>query len=306
MSAMMEIQFPPQYRYAKYVPFDKSIVPDDLLYDILLSNNQYQSETRRKVISGLTNIETRHPTLHDSNMSLREWLMSIQNPHNKDFIFEHVEASNDDIAVIYPTTYDDTVKDFLNQITEHMRSHFSQPNDLLSTSKSLNTRTSTRDDSTIAYGKKLATIFASNPQDPPVTPPKPLPKPKTIYYGAADAPSKTYLNHLTQPKQTSPPALIPPNSQAPKPPAAPVSSNSPNTIQQQIMNRLSKLEKASADVNSKLESKFKEFEAKREADQDKLIHSVTAVVTTSLTSSLPQLIAAQLKVAFQDTEGEKS
>ena len=71
------------------------------------------------------------------------------------------------------------------------------------------------------------------------------------------------------------------------------------------MNRLTQLEKANVDVNTKLDSKFQELEAKREADQTKLLTSVTEVVTTSLSNSLPQLIAAQLKVAFQNKEGEE-
>ena len=313
MSALMEIQFPPQYRYAKYIPFDKSIVPDDLLYDILLSNNEYQGTTRRKVISGLSDLYTQHPILSGSPITIREWLMSIKNPHSQDFVFEHVESSNDDIAVIYATTYDDTVREFLNHLTEHIRSTFSHPNDLLSTKKSLNTRTTTKSDSAKAYTKRLTSIFASNPQDSSSPPPKTPPKTKTIYYGAAESVQKTYLNHLMKPKQATPPAVTPPNSQASKksssspsdtiPPDS-TTAQSPSPVQQQIMNRLTQLEKANVDVNTKLDSKFQELEAKREADQTKLLTSVTEVVTTSLSNSLPQLIAAQLKVAFQNKEGE--
>ena len=314
MSALMEIQFPPQYRYAKYIPFDKSIVPDDLLYDILLSNNEYQRATRRKVISGLSSSSTQHSTLSGSPLTIREWLMSIKNPHTQDFIFEHIESSNDDIAVIYASTYDDTVRDFLNHLMEHIRSTFSHPNDLLSTTKSLNTRTSTKSDSAKAYSQKLNSIFASNPQDPSSPPPKTPPKTKTIYYGAADSVPKTYLNHLMKPKQAPSSAVTPPSSQAtPKTPPPPPASNpptstatqSPSPVQQQIMDRLTQLEKANIDVNTKLDSKFKEFEAKRTADQTKLLTTVTEVVTASLTNSLPQLIADQLKVAFRDKEGEE-
>ena len=301
MSALMELQFSPQYRFAKYIPFDKTIVPDDLLYDILLSNNEYQAATRRKIISGLSDLTVQHPTITESTLTIRDWLMSIKNPQNGDYIFEHVESSQDDIAVIYSSTYDDTVKDFLNHITEHIRSTFAHPNDILSTTKSLNTRTNTRSDASKAYNKKLTSIFASNPQDPPSAPPKTPRKPKTIYYGAADSVQKTFLNHLTKPAPASPPAVTPPSSQATKS-SSPKSS--PDSVQQQIMHRLSKLEKANDDTNAKLDSKFKEMEEKREADHVKMISSVTDVVTTSMANTLPQLIAAQLKVAFQQEEGE--
>ena len=301
MSALMELQFAPQYRFAKYIPFDKTIVPDDLLYDILLSNNEYQSATRRKIITGLSDLTIEHSTLTESTFTIRDWLLSIKNPQNEDYIFEHVESSQDDIAVIYSSTYDETVKDFLNHITEHIRSTFTHPNDILSTTKSLNTRTNSRSDASKAYNKKLTSIFASNPQDPPSAPPKTPPKTKTLYYGAADSVQKTYLNHLTQPAQTLPPAVTPPSSQAPKPSP---SKSPPDSVQQQIMHRLSKLERANEDTNTKIDSKFKEMEEKREAAQAKMISSVTEVVTNSMATTLPQLIAAQLKVAFQQEEGE--
>ena len=298
-SALMNIKFPPTYRFAKFIPFDKSIVPDDLLATILLSNNQYQASTRRRVISGLSNIHTQHNTLCDSTSSLREWLMTIQNPSNSDYIFEHVEPSNDDLALIYATVYEDTVNDYLKQITEHLRSHFAHPNDLLSTTKSLNTRTRSKSNSSIEYTQKLTSIFASNPQDPSFTAPKTPPKPKKIYYGAADSAQKAYLNHLMQPAKPAPkPTVTPPHSQSK--PSKKASPSTPDPIQQQIMDRLSNLEN---NVDKKIDTKFQELEAKREADQAKFIQSVSTVVTSSLSNSLPQLIAEQLKVAFQG-EGE--
>ena len=295
-AALINIRFPPRYRYAKFVPFDKVIVPDELLNTILMSNNEYQSTTRRKIISGFSDIEHPHKTISGSKMSFREWIMSIQNPSSQEYIFEHIESSRQDIAIIFATPYADTVRDFLNKITEHLRSTFLQPNDLLSTTTTLNTRTSKVTDASLAYSKTLATCYAGNPQDPSPAR-KPPPKPKKIYYGAADSVQKTQLNHIMQSKK-SPPPVTPPK---PKPP-------SPSDDPHNVLQRLEKLEKESASnfekITSRMDSKFRDLDAKREADQTKLIHSVTSVVTTSLSSSLPQLIAEQLKVAFQSTEGE--
>ena len=304
-AALMDIQFSPSYRYAKYVPFDKTIVPDDLLYDILLSNNQYQAATRRKVITGLSDSSQSHPTLAGSPTTIREWLMSIKNPRTNEFIFEHVEVSRDDLAVIYSTDYEDTVRDFLNHITEHIRGTFSHPNDILSTTKNLNTRTSSKTAASLAYAKKLASIFANNPQDPQPSPPKPPPKPKTIYYGAADSVQTTYLNHLTQPKQAPKKAAPSPHSQSAKTTSQPVTPPPSQNDTESITSRLDRLEQAHqthmSQVDAKLDRHFQAMEKKQEESQEKVIATVTTVVTTTL----PQLITEQLKVAFQKQEGEK-
>ena len=299
MEALMELDLSKQYRYAKFIPFDRTIVPQELLYDILLSNNTYQASTKRRVISGISDIHLQHETLTGSTSSFCEWLSSIQNPATKEFIFEHVEEAKENVAIIYSTAFEDTISDFLNKLTEHLRSYFSHPNDLLSTTTTLNTRTPRKKSYSVEYSKKLHSIFAVNPQDPaPTPPPAPKPKAKRIYYGAAENADKTYLNHLTQPpSQTQTPKtkpVTPPNSQPPSP---------SNNAHQQLLKRISKLENDSAQQFQAINSRFTEFESKREADQAKLLQSVTTVVTSSLSSSLPQLIADQLKVAFRP-EGE--
>ena len=304
-SALMDIQFPPYYRYAKYVPFDKTIVPDELLYDILLSNNQYQANTRRKVITGLSDCSQSHSTLEGSPSTIRDWLMSIKNPRTNEYIFEHVEVSRDDLAVIYSTDYEETVRDFLNHITEHIRGTFSHPNDILSTTKNLNTYMSSKTTASQAYAKKLASIFASNPQDPPPPPPKVSPKPKTIYYGAADSVQTTYLNHLTQPKQPPPKTGSPPHSTSKNTASKPVTPPPSQHESESIISRLDRLEQVQqnhmSQVDAKLDRHFKEMEKKQDENQEKVIATVTTVVTTTL----PQLITEQLKVAFQQQEGEK-
>ena len=292
-SALMAITFPPRYRYAKFIPFDKTIIPDELLNTILISNNEYQATTRRKVISGLTDIDHLHDTLDGEQMSFRDWIMLQKNTSTGDFVFEHIEPSRQDVAIIYPSVYADTVRDFLNKITEHLRTTFKYPNDFLSTSATLNTRTSKTSDASIAYGKTIASLFTGNPQDPSPPPSKPAPKPKKIYYGAADSAPKTHYNHLTQSQKSTPPPVTPPKKQ---PPSAPSDHNN-------VLQRLEKLEKESTSnfekITTRMDNKFRDLEAKREADQSKFLNTVTTVVTDSLASSIPQLIADQLKVAFQ-------
>ena len=78
------------------------------------------------------------------------------------------------------------------------------------------------------------------------------------------------------PKTNPPSSPTPPVSQ---PATSKPSSSSLSPVQQQIMNRLSKLQQASSTQMETIETKFKELESKREADQAKLIQSVTSVAT---------------------------
>ena len=55
-----------------------------------------------------------------------------------------------------------------------------------------------------------------------------------------------------------------------------------------------------------MDTRFESIAKQREEDQTQMIQAVTSTVTEVMTSSLPQLIAAQLKVASTGGGGEKS
>ena len=53
-----------------------------------------------------------------------------------------------------------------------------------------------------------------------------------------------------------------------------------------------------------MESRFDDLAKTKTQDKKEIIHAVTNAVTQVLTSSLPQLITEQLKVAIASNDGE--
>ena len=302
-NALMNIDFSSFYRYAKFIPFDKTIIDDATLNNVLISNNTYQHATKRRILKGITSITDLHPTVDNSTSSIRDWLLSFDNQQpspDQEFIFEHVETSvNGDLVLIYSSSYSDTVNHFLNHFEAHLRAKFRDPNSLYHSSTPFSTGSSSSHPNA-DYGRKIAALYSNNPQEaaPPVSPPKP----KQLYYGAADSAPDTYLNHL----MTPPPSKKnkPQNSTKPKTPPSPTPQPPPayDTI---ILDRLSQLEKSTAKLSSSVDSRFNEFTKSKEQDKAAMISAVTTTVTQVLTTSLPQLIAAQLKVATTNSGGEQ-
>ena len=305
-SALMEVDFLSTYRYAKFVPFNKSIVPDEILYNILLENNNYQSTSRRRTIKGLASIFTSHTTLEYATSSVQTWLLSQQvstttataSDPKDTFLFEHVEPSvSNDTVLIYPMHYESEVSSFLNNFEELLRSQFLHPREIYDPDQPLVTGRSRPIPNGTAYGQKLAALYNFNPQEAPPPTPSPV-KPTKLYYGAADKAENTYLNHLMQdPPKKSKKTKVPP-SRVDQPPA--VNPDDP------ILLRLDKLEESNRLLSQSVDTRFESITKQREEDQTQMIQAVTSTVTEVMTSSLPQLIAAQLKVASTGGGGEKS
>ena len=303
-NALMNIDFSSFYRYAKFIPFNKSIVDDATLNNILMSNNTYQNTTKRRTVKGLTSITTVHPTHDNSTISIRDWLLSFDNQQPSpahEHIFEHVETSVDgDLVLIFQSHFMETVNHFLNHFEAHLRAKFVDSNSLFKSSTPFSTGTPLTL-SNAEFKKKIAAMYSNNPQDASTTPISP-PKPKKLYYGAADSAPDTYLNHLMQPK--SPPKTKPTKKSAPITPPQP-SPPPPSTPDPSILARLSHLEKTTSQISSSIDARFAELAQKKEQEQAAMITAVTTTVTQVMTSSLPQLIADQLKVAITPSDGEK-
>ena len=306
-SALMDINFLAQYRYAKFVPFNKAIVPDEVLYNILLENNYYQTTSRRRTVKGLSSIFISHPTLTETTSSVQQWLLSMQVPPSNSsngsdsqdtYLFEHVEPSvSNDTVIIYPTHYESEVSTFLNHFEEQLRSYFLHPIDIFDPDQPLTTGRSRPVSNGEAYGKKLAALYNFNPQEAPQPTPSP-PKPTRLYYGAAKNAEDTYLNHLTQ---KSPP-------KKPQKKASPtrIEPSPPPSQDDTILRRLDKLEESNKLLAQSVDNRFKDLTQRREDEQNKMILAVTSAVTNIMTSSLPQLIADQLKVASAESGSETS
>ena len=177
-NALMQIDFSSYYRYAKFIPFDKSIVNDATLNNILISNNTYQYATKRRTLKGITSITTLHPTVDNSSTSIRNWLLSIDNQQaqqEREFIFEHVETSVDgNLVLIFSSTYTDTVNDFLNHFEAHLRAKFRDSTSLFNSSTPFSTGAPSISSSKTEYGRQLAALYSTNPQDTPVVEKKPI------------------------------------------------------------------------------------------------------------------------------------
>lgn len=50
--AMMKLQFNSTYSKAKFIPFNKIFVPDDIMANIIKTNNVYIYNTRKKIFEG--------------------------------------------------------------------------------------------------------------------------------------------------------------------------------------------------------------------------------------------------------------
>ena len=314
-NALMNIDFSLQYRYAKFIPFNKSIVDDETLNNILISNNSYQQNTRRRIIKGLTSIYDDHSTLDNQQLSIRDWLLSIDNNKqspNQEYIFEHVETSvNNDTVLIYASHYQDTVQDFLNHFEAHLRGIFVDPNSFFQSSVPFSTGTSSSP-SNSEYGRKIAALYATNPQEASTVSPSP-PRPKKLYYGAADSAPDTYMNHLMKPKspakkspapskKTAPPRQPPPTQPAPSPqPPQIIPASQPDSS---LLARISQLEESTSKLSSSIDARFEAIERQKEQDKSAMITAVTTAVTNVMTSSLPQIISEQLKVATTSSGGE--
>ena len=301
-NALMNIDFSTFYRYAKFIPFNKTIVDDATLNNILISNNTYQHSTKRRTVKGLSSITDEHPTLDGNHSSIRNWLLTFDNqqsPPNHEFIFEHVETSVDgDLVLIFQSHFIDTVNHFLNHFEAHLRAKFRDPNSLYKPSVQFSTGASLSA-SNVEFKKKIAAMYSTNPQDASIPTVSPH-KPKKLYYGAADSAPDTYLNHLMQPK-TPPKSKPKPKTNSVTPTSSPKSSQ---TTDPSILERLSQLEQTTTKISSSIDARFAELERKKEQEQAAMISAVTNTVTTVMTSSLPQLIADQLKVAITPSDGE--
>ena len=318
-NALINIDLSSNYRYAKFIPFNKSIIDDATLQNILISQNTYQHATKRRTIKGLTSIYDNNPTLDNKTESIRDWLLSIidtQSESQQEFIFEHVETSvNGDTVLIYPSHYNSTVLDFVNHFEAHLRGKFADSNSLY-TSVPFSTGTS-QTDAIKEYGRQIAARF-NNPQDgSPSPPPAVSPtKPRQLYYGAADSAPDTHFNHLMKPSQSakkpatqkSKPKIVP---QSP-PPTQPVSQPPPSTPEPSVLERLAKLETSTAKQFQQIsksittiDSRFEDLDKKRAQDKTVMITAVTTAVTQVMNQTLPQIIADQLKVATEPDGGEK-
>ena len=299
-TTLMDLDLTADYSYAKFIPFNKSIVPDDILFNILLSNNQYQSTSRRRIVSGLQNIHHTKETRTQSNESFISWIRSLT--HSDQPLFEHVEYTNTgSVVFIYNATTEDPAMEFLSNLPSLARNHFSNAQDLFDPHKPFQFSKRSISSTQQTYSKRIASLYATNPQEPSVQSPIPKPsKHRNLYYGAADSAPQTQLNHLmkTSPKKTSPA----PQPQKPPPPVTP-----PPSQPEAILQRLENLEKQSKqDINqltNQMNARFSALDKQKENEKKQLLETVSSVISTTISNTLPQLIADQLKVALQP-EGE--
>ena len=56
VEAMVLIDITKQYKFGKFVPFNRSDISDESMNKMLSMNNTYHNETRKKTIMGLGNI----------------------------------------------------------------------------------------------------------------------------------------------------------------------------------------------------------------------------------------------------------
>ena len=211
-----------------------------------------------------------------------------------------METSVDgNLVLIFSSTYTDTVNDFLNHFEAHLRAKFRNSTSLFNSSTPFSTGAPSISSSKTEYGRQLAALYSNNPQEAAST--TSPPKPKKLYYGAADSAPDTYLNHLMQP---SPSKKASPLKNPPIAPVSPSSKKSPPTTDPTLMDRLSKLEKSTSKLSESIDTRFADLEKKQAADKAALITAVTTTVTTVMSNSLPQLIADQLKVAITSRDGE--
>ena len=89
----------------------------------------------------------------------------------------------------------------------------------------------------------------------------------------------------------------PPSTPAPKPPPTP----SPDPS---LLDRISQLEQSTQQQFDKITNQFDELAKNKKQEQQNMISAVTTAVTQVMNTSLPQLIADQLKVAATNSGGE--
>ena len=299
-TALMDLDLTAAYSYAKFIPFNKSIVPDDILFNILLSNNQYQSTSRRRVVSGLQNIHHTKETRSQSHESFITWIRSLL--HENQPLFEHVEyTTTGSVVFIYNSTTEDPAMEFLSNLPTLARDHFANAQDLFDPEKPFQFSKRSISSTHQTYSKRIASLYATNPQEPSTQPSLPKPsKHRNLYYGAADSAPQTQLNHLMKSPPKKKPSS-PPSKQSPPPVTPPPSQPS------DILQRIEKLEKQSKQdithLTNHMNARFSALDKQKEDDRKQLLETVSSVISSTISNTLPQLIADQLKVALQP-EGE--
>ena len=135
------------------------------MFNILLANDTYQASARRRVVSGLKNIDLPSATRSNTRESLTEWDLSLT--HDSIPIFEHVDTtpSYGSTVFIYNDQMETHAMYFLHSLPAELRSHFSNAQDFFDPAKLYHCSSSHSPFTHEACTQRLATIYTQNQQD---------------------------------------------------------------------------------------------------------------------------------------------
>ena len=122
VEAMVLIDITKQYKFGKFVPFNRADISDETMNKILLMNNNYHNETRKKTILGLENIDEELVSRSGRKTSIQRWIHGIQKKEGNGLLFERVEVNVfDEVIAIFRSENTSEVYNFLSTIREQVK-----------------------------------------------------------------------------------------------------------------------------------------------------------------------------------------
>ena len=293
--AMMKLRFAPHYATAKFIPFNRVFVPEEIMTNVIKANNYYIHQTRKKHIQGLKDINTIRTLNNGDKISLLKWLEgSTCNAQPTIKLFEHVEETKfGDVCVIFNAEHTQHVHQLLSNLKLHIQNAFIPEEVIFDDSQTFTSGVTDYTDQERSYADALRNYYAGSVNGDNSTV---LSKRKTLYYGTSDA-NVAYakINHLDNRNEETPPV-----QQQPQPNDNFVSKDDFDTTITSLQQSVDRSK--NAQQQSVTHADLQTMQA--HIDQKLAEQKVTQPIASVDTSKISKLIETQISARIQMVEAQ--
>jgi len=203
IDAMIAVNIRKEYRHAKFIPFNKSQFPPELMNMIMKSNNEYHAKCRKRKIDGLDEIELERSDSRNRVTTIQSWMQNIECTSGvSKFLFEKVETNvYGETVIIFDMGNNEEVNAFLSVIKDKLISEFPEKKDDIEMKVQVPLM-STESTKRSTYAQMLMKHYSKgddsmNANQFPIAPPSS----SRLYYGSSKGTIKeSYVNHMSKEK----------------------------------------------------------------------------------------------------------